>query len=68
MAPSELTVEQCRTLARLRARRPDALVSLHAAGRDVVVELRRGRRSELARLDSDGRLIADRPLIPRRPR
>lgn len=60
MASLELTVAQCRFLARLRANLPGAAVTLHGARRGVIVEVRLGRRVELARLEPSGRLRRDR--------
>jgi len=60
MNPLELTVAQCRFLARLRANLPNASVTLHGARRGIIVEVRLGRRVELARLEPSGRLARDR--------
>lgn len=54
MGHPELTVEQCRTLARIRRRAVGAEVRLHRLREGIVVEVRRGRHSELAHLDSAG--------------
>ena len=62
MAPVELTIEQCRTLARIRGRRPGADVRLHRTRHGVVVEVRRGRRVELARLGSSGEVEPEQRL------
>jgi hypothetical protein len=58
----ELSVEQCRTLARIRATRPDAEVTLHGTRAGLVVEVRRGMRVELARLEASGHVLRDQPL------
>jgi len=60
MAPLELTVAQCRFLARLRANLPQASVILHGARRGVIIEVRHGHRVELARLEPSGRVRRDR--------
>jgi hypothetical protein len=59
---ADLTVEQCRVLAQIRARRPDALLTLHPTAHGVVVEVRMGRQMALARLTSSGSLQRDEPL------
>lgn len=58
----ELSVEQCRTLARIRATRPDAEVTLHGTRAGLVVEVRRGLHVELGRLEVSGHVLRDRPL------
>ena len=62
MAPAELTVEQCRTLERIRRTRPAGEVRLHGTRHGVVVEVREGRRVELVRLGSAGEVERDRRL------
>jgi hypothetical protein len=62
MAPVDLTIEQCRTLARIRRRQPGAEIRLHRTRDGVVVEVRRGLRSELARLDAGGRVEPEQRL------
>lgn len=62
MAPAELTVEQCRTLERIRRNRPALEVRLHGTRQGVVVEVREGRRTELVRLGAAGQLERDRRL------
>ena len=64
MTPRELSTEQCRVVARLRARLPEAEIRLHLTRRGLVVEIRRGRRSELAHLDAAGVLVRERRLSP----
>jgi hypothetical protein len=62
MAPVELTTAQCRALARIRGGRPGAEVRLHRTQAGVVVEVRRGRRVELARLGPSGEVERDQRL------
>src|SRR5947209_1716885 len=59
MAPVELTVEQCRTLERIRRNRPAWEVRLHGTRHGVVVEVREGHRTELVRLGAAGQLERD---------
>jgi hypothetical protein len=70
MAPAQLSVEQLRTLARLRAAQLDASITVHQTLRATIVELRRGRRSQLALLEPSGNLLPDKSvralLAPRR--
>jgi len=56
----ELTVEQCRYIAAVRARSPRAQVVVHPARGGIILEVRQGRRMELARLDASGRVRHDR--------
>jgi len=56
----ELTVAQCRFVAAVRARNPRADVILHRTRAGIIVEVRAGRRSELARVDAAGRVRHDR--------
>jgi hypothetical protein len=58
----ELTVPQCRFVARLRERNPSADVILHPTRAGVIVEVREGRRCELARVDVFGRVHPDHSL------
>jgi len=60
----ELTVAQCRYIAAIRTRSPDADVIVHRTRSGVILEVRRGRRSELARLDPSGRVRHDRHVRP----
>jgi len=60
MDPSELTVAQCRVIAAVRARSPKADVIVHRARGGVILEVRAGRRVQLARLDAFGRIKHDR--------
>jgi hypothetical protein len=62
MAPVELTTEQCRTLARIRGGRPGAEVRLHRTRRGLVVEVRRGRRVELACVNAFGEVEREQRL------
>jgi hypothetical protein len=62
MRSPELSVEQCRTLARIRALRPGAEVRLHPTRNGLVVEVRRGRQIQLVRLDDSGAIRRDRRL------
>jgi hypothetical protein len=62
MERPDLTVEQCRALARLRQRRPDACLKLHSNAQGLVIEVRSDRRVALARLAPSGALEPDRPL------
>ena len=62
MSPVELTVEQCRTLERIRRTRPECDVRLHATRHGVVLEVRDGRRVELVRLGAAGQVERDRRL------
>ncbi len=59
----ELTSQQARTIARLRARWPDAEVRAHQRDWGVIVEVRRGGRTiHLAGFDGHGAVLDDRPL------
>jgi hypothetical protein len=60
MEPLELTVEQCRFIAAVRARNPRADVRVHRTRAGVILEVRQGRRVELARVDAFGRVRHDR--------
>jgi hypothetical protein len=62
MTPVELTIAQCRTLARIRDRRPNAEVRLHRTRGGVVVEVREGRHVELARLGAAGEVEREQRL------
>jgi hypothetical protein len=59
---ADLSVEQCRALAQIRARRPDAVLTLHPTSHGVVLEVRSGRQVALARLTPSGSLQPDQPL------
>jgi ABC-type protease/lipase transport system fused ATPase/permease subunit len=51
----ELTIDQAREVARLRRRFPAAEVVVHHRPHDLIVELRRGRRTvALERFAADG--------------
>lgn len=66
----ELTVEQCRFIAAIRARSPRAVVEIHHSRDGIILEVRQGRRVQLARLDGSGRIRHDRHVrvgAPRRP-
>jgi hypothetical protein len=59
----ELTAEQARLIARLRARWPDADVRAHQREWGVIVEVRRaGRTVSLIGFDARGGVLEDRPL------
>lgn len=59
----ELTSEQARTIARLRARWPQAEVRVHQRAWGVIVEVRQGGRTVvLMGFDGRGGVRADRPL------
>jgi hypothetical protein len=59
----ELTSEQARTIARLRAGWPQADVWVHQRAWGVIVEVRRGGRTVvLMGFDGRGGVLADRPL------
>ncbi len=60
MEPLELTLEQCRFIAAIRARSPRAAVTVHRTRGGIIVEVRQDRRVELARLDAAGRVRHDR--------
>ncbi len=60
MEPLELSVEQCRFIAAVRARTPRADVRVHRTRAGVILEVREGRRVELARVDAFGRVRHDR--------
>lgn len=62
MEPLELSLPQCRALARIQARHPEARIIVHATAHGPVVEVRRGHQLALARLDAEGGLEPDRPL------
>ncbi len=64
MKPSELSLEQARTLARIRAFQPNAEVRLHDKPGGVVVELRRGHRAQAAFIDESGTFFPDDSLRP----
>jgi hypothetical protein len=60
----ELTVPQCRFVAAVRERNPQAQVTLHRRRTGVIVEVRCGRRCELARVDVFGRVHHDHHIRP----
>jgi hypothetical protein len=64
MEELELTVPQCRFIAAVRDRNPEAIVILHRSRAGVIVEVRAGRRCELARVDGFGRVRHDTHLRP----
>jgi hypothetical protein len=64
MEPLELTVEQCRFIAAVRARNPRADVRVHRTRAGVILEVREGRRVELARVDTFGQVRHDRHVRP----
>ncbi len=64
---SQLSFEQCRTLARIRAFQPQAEVHLHGRPGGVVVELRRAQQcANVAFIDESGTFVADESLRPAR--
>jgi hypothetical protein len=60
MESTELTVAQCRVIAAVRAKSPNADVVVHRSRSGVILEVRSGRRVQLARLDVFGRIRHDR--------
>ncbi len=68
MESLELTVEQCRFIAAIRARSPRAVVEMHDSRDGIILEVRQGRRVQLARLDSAGRIRHDRHVRVGSPR
>lgn len=68
METPELTVEQCRFIAAVRARNPRAVLTLHGTRGGLIVEVRDGRRVELACVDRSGLVRHDRDVrAGRRP-
>ncbi len=59
----ELTPQQARRIAALRARHPGAELLVHRRPWGLIVEVRRGRRTvELERFDWSGGAAGDEPL------
>jgi hypothetical protein len=59
----ELTTDQARYIARMRAGWPDADVRVHQRGWGVIVEVRRmGRTISLVAFDGDGGVRRDAPV------
>ena len=59
----ELTIDQVREIARLRARHPGAELRVHRKAWGLIVEARRGGHTvELARFDWTGAALADRRM------
>jgi hypothetical protein len=59
----ELTTDQARYIARMRAGWPDADVRVHQRGWGVIVEVRRMERTiSLVAFDGDGGVHRDAPL------
>jgi hypothetical protein len=64
MAPTELSPQQCRTVAQIRSCQPQAEMRLHDKPGGVLIELRRGHRAQLAFIDPAGALVPDQSLRP----
>jgi hypothetical protein len=59
----ELSTDQARYIARMRAAWPDGDVRLHQRGWGVIVEvLRQGRTTAIVAFDADGGVHRDAPL------
>jgi hypothetical protein len=62
MSPRELSSQQCRVLAQLRARNPGAEIALHQGSRGIVVEVRRGRAAGFVCVEPTGAIVRDQPV------
>ncbi|WP_259313168.1 hypothetical protein [Capillimicrobium parvum] len=60
---TEITLDQARAIARLRRRHPGCAVVVHDRPHDIILEVRRGRRTvALERLGEDGSVSGPQPL------